>query len=114
MSYIKPKYNKTTLKSVDTYEGEPIEHKIERILSNEEPITDGAEELYTDRKDGVKAEYNIRTDRFELAAESMDLVSKNKAAKRDANARAKEEKKSGKVIKMDKDGKTESKSGTSD
>jgi len=53
----------TQIKSVEKLEGEPIEKKIERIVSNDEPITDGAPNIYTERKDGVVSAYNIRTDR---------------------------------------------------
>ena len=71
------------MKSVETFEGETIEKKIERIVHNKEPITDGAPEIFTERKDGVIAAYNIRTDRWEIAAEAMDKVTGALDAKRD-------------------------------
>lgn len=74
---------KTDLKVNTSYIGETIEKKIRRIVNNKEPITDGAPLIYTDRKDGVKAEYDIRTDRFEIAVEKMDYVSKSHIAKRE-------------------------------
>ena len=64
-------------------EGETIEMKVERITVNREPITDGAPMIYTQRKDGVLAGYDIRTDRFEIAIEAMDKVSKTNQAKRE-------------------------------
>lgn len=67
----------------ESYEGERIEEKIERILMNNEPIQDGAPLIYTERKDGVKAEFNIRTDRFEIALEAMDAVSRTMRGQRD-------------------------------
>jgi len=82
------KYNKSQIRSVDTFEGEPIELKIERIVSNKEPITDGAPSIFTERKEGVVSAYNIRTDRWEIAADAMDLVSKSKEAKREQRAKA--------------------------
>lgn len=63
-------------------EGETIEQKINRIVNNKEPIKDGAPLIYTDRKDGVGAQYNIKTDRFEIAIEAMDKIAKSTAAKR--------------------------------
>ncbi len=69
--------------SVEQLEGEPLEHKIERIVNNNEPITDGAPIIYTDRKDGVQPAYNIRTDRWEVATDAMDKVHKSKVAKRE-------------------------------
>lgn len=64
------------------YEGESIENKVNRILINKEPITDGAPLIYTNRKDGVLPGYNIRTDRFDVAIDAMDKVAKSKLAKR--------------------------------
>ena len=78
---------KSTLTSVETVEGEPIELKIERVVSNKEPITDGAPAIYTERKEGVISAYNIRTDRFEVATEAMDKVSGSIQAKRDAKGK---------------------------
>lgn len=66
-----------------SYEGEPLENKIRRILDNKEPITDSAPIIYTERKDGVMPAYNIRTDRFEIAIEAMDKVAKSKLSKRE-------------------------------
>ena len=51
------------MKSVECYEGEQIEEKVRRIVNNNEPITDGAPIIFTEKKDGVLPEYNIRTDR---------------------------------------------------
>ena len=79
--------HKSQLESVEIVEGEPIELKIERITNNKEPITDGAPEIFTERKDGVISAYNIRTDRWEVAAEAMDKVSGSIQAKRDAKGK---------------------------
>ena len=89
MPYIKVDLNKrkSQLESVEIVEGEPIELKIERITNNKEPITDGAPEIFTERKDGVISAYNIRTDRWEVAAEAMDKVSGSIQAKRDAKGK---------------------------
>ena len=77
---------KSLITKRDTTEGEPIEHKVERLVNNNEPITDGAPEIFTERKEGVISAYNIRTDRWEIAAEAMDVVQKSIEAKRDAKA----------------------------
>ncbi len=82
---------KSEMTSVETMEGERIEEKIERIVSNKEAIKDGAPEIFTERKDGIIAAYNIRTDRFELAADAMDAIQRSTAAKREARAKAGEE-----------------------
>lgn len=80
------KYHEPLPSSIDrnvSYEGETIEQKIDRIVNNKEPITDGAPLIYTDRKDGVQPQFDIRTDRFEIAVDAMDKVSKSNLAKRD-------------------------------
>lgn len=84
--------SKSTLTSVECVEGEPIELKIERIVSNKEPITDGAPEIFTERKEGVKSAYNIRTDRWEIATDAMSKVEGSIQAKRDAKANKPKEK----------------------
>lgn len=75
--------SKGTLKVNQAYEGETIEQKVLRITVNKEPIKDNAPRVYTERKDGVQPEYDIRTDRFEIAIDAMDKVSKSKLASRE-------------------------------
>lgn len=89
--YRNRKGDKTTLRVSKAYVGERIEQKVNRIVNNKEPIKDGAPLIYTDRKDGVKAEMNIRTDRFELALDAMDIVAKDKLTKRAERAKQREE-----------------------
>ncbi|AXH76548.1 MAG: hypothetical protein [Microviridae sp.] len=73
----------TTIKVNESYEGETIEQKVVRITQNKEPIKDGAPRVYTERKEGVRPDMDIRTDRFEVAVEAMDKVTRAKLAKRD-------------------------------
>lgn len=73
----------TDLRVNTSYLGETIEKKIRRIVNNKEPITDGAPLIYTERGKGVEAQFNIRTDRFEIAVEAMDKVAKAQVAKRE-------------------------------
>lgn len=70
-----------TINHNDSYEGESIEEKVERFVNGNEPITDSAPLIYTERKDGVRPEYNIRTDRFEIGLEAMDYVTRSERAK---------------------------------
>lgn len=74
---------RSTMESIETFDGETIEQRVRKLLANNEPIKDGAPEIFTERKDGVQPQYNIRTDRWELATEAMDLISKQTIAKRD-------------------------------
>ena len=66
---------------IPTYEGETIEHKVQRIVLNKEPIEDGAEIIYTEKKDGVLPQYNIRTDKWDIAQNAMDLAQQQRIAK---------------------------------
>lgn len=81
--YRQNKHQKTTLVRNTSYQGERIEQKIQRIVNNKEPITDGAPLIYTERKDGLQAQYDVRTDRFEIAVDAMDKVSKTHKARRE-------------------------------
>lgn len=76
----KRKYLKTGFE-VETYEGELLEDKVKRITENNEPISDGAPLVYTKRADGVRPEYNVRTDKWDVAIETMDKVSQAKKNK---------------------------------
>lgn len=80
--YKRKKIKPTILAINQSNEGETIEKKIRRITNNKEPISDGAPLIFTERKDGVQPQYDIRTDRFELAVDAMDRVTKENLAKR--------------------------------
>lgn len=96
----KPRKADITTLTVNTSQvGETIEQKIERIVNNGEPITDGAPIVYTERKEGVLPQYDIRTDRWDIAIDAMNKVSQSHQAKREARAEARE---AAKVVKMDK------------
>ena len=85
--YKKAKYSENSININNAQQGETIEEKVQRITTNKEPITDGAPIIYTERKDGVQPGYNIRTDRFEVAIDAMDKVSKAVTAKRENKAK---------------------------
>lgn len=80
--YKKQQIQKTTISLNQSYVGETIEQKIRRIVNNKEPITDGAPLVYTERKDGVQPEYDVRTDRWNVALDAMDKVAMAQVAKR--------------------------------
>lgn len=77
-------------------EGETIEEKIVRFMDSKEGIKDTAPIIHTERREGVRAGTNIRTDRFEVAVEAMDKIAKAKVAVREGKADIK-------VIKGSKD-----------
>lgn len=67
--------------ALETRQGEPIERKCARLTENNEPITDGAPVMYFPKKEGVRPETNIRTDKWEIAQEAMNRVNREKIAK---------------------------------
>lgn len=64
-----------------TYEAEPREVKLRKIISGEASnMEDGVfPTIYTEKKDGVQPEYDIRTDRFEVAIDAMDKINQSAA-----------------------------------
>ena len=61
-----------------TEEGETLIKKIQRILDENEPLTDGAPMIYTPKQAGVREDCNIRTDKWEIAMNAMDRVNNYK------------------------------------
>lgn len=59
-------------------EGERLECKIERMTENNEPIGETAPLIYTPRKEGVIAAYDIRTDKWDIALDAMSKVNKTR------------------------------------
>lgn len=59
-------------------EGERLELKIDRMTQNNEPIGDSAPLIYTPRKDGVIAAYDIRTDKWDIALDAMEKVNQTR------------------------------------
>lgn len=64
-----------------TYQAEPREVKLRKIINGEaNNIEDGVfPTIYTEKKDGVKPEFDIRTDRFEVAIEAIDKINQSAA-----------------------------------
>ena len=62
--------------------GFTIEEIINKALSENEPIGDTMQLIYNDRKDGVRPEYDIRTDRFAMAQSAMEKVAQDITARR--------------------------------
>lgn len=61
-----------------TENGETLIKKIQRILDENEPLTDGAPTIYTPKQAGVRDDCNIRTDKWALAMDAMDRVNNYK------------------------------------
>ena len=92
--YNKTAHKKTSIRaSKPPIQGEPISRKVARISQNKEPIKDGAPIIYQEREDGIQAEYDIRTDRFEVAVEAMDKKHNYNFGKREERLQEKARKK---------------------
>lgn len=63
------------------YQAEPREVKLRKIISGEaNNMEDGVfPTIYTEKKDGVLPEYDIRTDRFEVAIDAIDKINQSVA-----------------------------------
>lgn len=63
------------------YQAEPREVKLRKIISGESNnMEDGVFPIiYTEKKDGVQPEYDIRTDRFEVAIDAIDKINQSAA-----------------------------------
>lgn len=66
------KYQSGCLKVNESTIGETLERKIERYISNKEPIPEEVDNIYTKESLGVVAVYNPRTDPYEYAIETLD------------------------------------------
>lgn len=65
-----------------TYQAEPREVKLRKIINGEaNNMEDGVfPTIYTEKKDGVQPEFDIRTDRFEVAIDAIDKINQSAAS----------------------------------
>lgn len=63
------------------YQAEPREVKLRKIINGESnDMEDGVfPTIYTEKKDGVMPEHDIRTDRFEVAIDAIDKINQSVA-----------------------------------
>lgn len=57
-----------------TAEGKSLEETIRKMIQNKEPIQATAKINYTDRKEGVLPQYDIRADKFEISQNATHKV----------------------------------------
>lgn len=72
----------STITANESYEAEPIEQEVERMLNNGEPLGPASPQIFTERQEGVLPEHDIRTDYFELAMDATELAARNQLARR--------------------------------
>ena len=61
---------------VESYEGKSIEDRCKKLVETGEPIKDTSPLIYTPREKGVMPQYDVRTDKWEIAQNAMDRVNK--------------------------------------
>ena len=64
-----------------TYQADPREVKLRKIINGESnDMEDGVfPTIYTEKKDEVRPEYDIRTGRFEVAIDAIDKINQSTA-----------------------------------
>ena len=75
------KSHKVGFYQLEPYEAKTIESKVAVMMENKEQIKAESPMVYTEKKDGVLPQYNIRTDKWEIAQKAMDRVNREKIAK---------------------------------
>jgi len=76
-------YPSTTLRGNERKIAPTLEEKIERMMSNKDSIPNEAPLIYQERGEGVGGSYNIRSDKWEVALDATDIISRNKAVERE-------------------------------
>lgn len=99
--YTKPKFEKSKFDINTAKEGETLEQKLDRMLNNGEALGkgDNAPMIYQERKDGLQPQFDIRTDKFELAAEYGNIMAE--ATGKQRRSTKKEDKNEGKAQSTD-------------
>lgn len=73
-------YGHTTIKCHEQYPAETLEQKLERIFNNGETPDGSAPLTYTEKDEGIPASMNVRSDKWEYAAEAADKIYEQKEA----------------------------------
>lgn len=66
---------------LDAYEGQSIENRCKKLVETGEPIKDTSPLIYTPKQKGVMPQYDVRTDKWEIAQNAMDRVNRERLAK---------------------------------
>lgn len=72
----------TTMRVNASYEGESLEKQLQKATTSKIPIEATSPIIFTEKKNGVMPETDIRTDKWEIAREAMGAVHKTAIAKR--------------------------------
>lgn len=66
---------------MEAYEGKTIEQRCREMVETGEPIKDTSPLIYTPKEKGVRPEYNVRADKWDIALGAMDAVNRERIAK---------------------------------
>lgn len=78
------KREKTSLRVSKIQEGETMEHKMQRMMQQGADVNDVTELIFTERKEGVIPETDVRNEAWDVAVEATDAASRDHLTKRDA------------------------------
>lgn len=84
--------DRTSITTKEHTEGETIEITVQKMLNQKTPITGGEGMFFTERKDGVPPDTDIRSDRFDYALDATDKIASSKAAKREERQKIRDKK----------------------
>ena len=76
------KYSNSIIVTNQHYEGETITRKMQRVTLQNEAIESVSPTIYTERKDGVAPEHDIRADKWDIAQQAMEYVNNDYESKR--------------------------------
>lgn len=83
--------NKSLFKVNTSTTGTPLREILHKAITMKEPIdTNVGKFEHTERKDGVKPEHDIRTDKYDIALEAVDKTVKAYRARSEGIAKQKE------------------------
>ena len=66
---------------VESYEGQSIEERCKKLVEPGEPIKDTSPLIFTTKEKGVMPQYDVRTDKWDIAQDAMDKVNKERIAR---------------------------------
>lgn len=70
----KPKFKKTPLNGVELWEDLCLTDKLEKLQTEGGQIETGSPLQYTNRTDGVRPEHNIRTNKWDIAENTIQAA----------------------------------------
>lgn len=69
-----PKQHRTTIEINQSVQGESIETRIERMLNNNDDVSEMKELIFTREEDGIMGAFNIRHDHWDEAYENASTM----------------------------------------